>query len=209
MRSAASGVTLHSLSAANTPSEVGTRPVPQCFSHKYSTDRSEQRAFTINRVTVGPAPYKLGIPKNCPLTIPFTAKAGPGTTARNLRLVLDAASQPTGQRPAGVLVQPAAPVSLAERHTLKMQLVFGANNEAQPSGNLILDVVSDEHPAPSGQVSVNDRLAEARPFLVATPSFVETGIVQGGRRNDARGAPSWRVKRLKSTQPAPAEARHT
>ena len=90
-----------------------------------------------------------------------------------------------------------------------MPLVFGAHNEAQPSGNLILDVVSDEHPAPFGQVSVNDRLSEARPFLVATPSFVETSIVQGGRRSGARGAPSWRVKRLKSTQPAPAAARHT
>jgi len=148
--------------------------------HPSITDRPEQKAFTINRVTVGPTPYKLDVPKNYPFTIPFTAKAGPGTTATRLRLVLDPASQPTGQIPAGVSVQPAAPVSLAERQTLNLPLVFSANNEAQPSGSLILDVVSDEHPAPIGQVSVNYQLSEAKPFLVATPNYVETGIAQGG-----------------------------
>jgi hypothetical protein len=86
--------------------------------HPGMTDRPEQRAFTINRVTVGPTPYALDLPRNYPFTIPFSAKAGPGTVASNLRLVLNAASQPTGQLPAGVSVQPSAPVSLAERQTL-------------------------------------------------------------------------------------------
>jgi fibronectin type 3 domain-containing protein len=148
--------------------------------HPSITDRPEQKAFTINRVTVGPSPYKLDVPKNASFSIPFTAKAGPGTSATNLRLVLNPASQPTGQVPTGITVQPAAPVSLAERQTLNVPLLFSAGNEAQPSGSLILDVVSDQHPAPIGQVSVNYQLSEAKPYLVPTPSYVETGIAQGG-----------------------------
>lgn len=149
--------------------------------HPDVTDRSEQRSFTINRVTVGPTPYKLDVPKNYPFSIPFTAKAGPGTAASNLRLVLDAASQPTGQIPAGIKVQLPAPVSLAERQTLNVPVQFTASNDAQPSGSLILDVVSDESPlTPIGRVTVNYSLSEAKPFVTSTPSFVETGLARGG-----------------------------
>jgi len=149
--------------------------------HPDITDRPEQKAFTINRVTVGPSPYKLDVPKNYPFSIPFTAKAGVGTQAKNLRLSLNAASQPTGQLPVGVSLQLPAPVTLAERQTMNVPVLFTANNEALSSGAFILDVISDEHPlSPIGQVRVDYKLSEAKPFLVSTPSFVETGLVQGG-----------------------------
>lgn len=148
--------------------------------HPDMTDRTEQKAFTINRVTVGPTPYKLDVPKNYPFTIPFSAKAGVGTTARNLRLVLDPASQPTGQVPAGVSVQLAAPVNLTERQTLNIPVVFTANNNALPTGSLIFNVVSDEHASPLAQVTVNYTLSEAKPYLTTTPSYIETGLAQGG-----------------------------
>lgn len=148
--------------------------------HPDITDRPEQKAFTINRVTVGPTPYKLDIPKNYPFTIPFTATAGPGTAATNLRLTLDAASQPTGQLPAGVNTQLPAPVTLAQRQTLNLPVVFTANNEAQASGSVIFNVISDERAGtPIGQVKVDYTLSEAKPYLTSTPSFVETGLAQG------------------------------
>jgi len=149
--------------------------------HPDITDRPEQKAFTINRVTVGPSPYKLDIPKNYPFSIPFTAKAGAGTSANNLRFSLNAASQPTGQLPAGVSVQLPAPVSLVERQNLNIPVVFTANNDALISGSLILDVISDEHAStPIGQVKVDYKLSEAKPYLVSTPSIIETGLAQGG-----------------------------
>ncbi|ARN20015.1 Ig-like domain-containing protein [Piscinibacter gummiphilus] len=149
--------------------------------HPDVTDRSEQRSFTINRVTVGPTPYKLDVPKNYPFSIPFTAKAGPGTAATNLRFVLDAASQPTGQIPAGVSLQLPAPVTLKERQTLNVPVRFTASNEAQPTGTIVLNVVSDESPlTPIGRATVNYVLTEARPFLTSVPSFVETGLARGG-----------------------------
>lgn len=147
--------------------------------HPEITDRPEQKAFTINRVTVSPTPYKLDVPKNYPFSIPFTAKAGPGTAASNLRYSFDAASQTTGQLPAGISLQLPAPVSLAERQMLNVPVIFTANNEAQASGSLILNVISDEHAgSPIGQVKVDYTLSEAKPFLVSTPSFVETGMAQ-------------------------------
>ncbi|HEU5434860.1 MAG TPA: PKD domain-containing protein, partial [Telluria sp.] len=148
--------------------------------HPSITDRPEQKAFTINRVTVGPTPFRIDVPKNYPFTVPFTAKAGAGTSATNLRLTLDAASQPTGQIPAGINVELPAPVTLAERQTLNVPVVFSANNDAQPSGSLIFNIVSDEHAGtPLGQVTLSYQLSEAKPFLVSTPSFVETGLAQG------------------------------
>ena len=149
--------------------------------HPDITDRPEQKAFTINRVTVGPTPYKLDIPKNYPYSVPFIARAGAGTAATNLRLILDAASQPTGQLPAGVTTQLPAPVTLTERQTSNVPVQFTANNDALPSGSLIFNVISDERAStPLGQVRLDYTLSEAKPFVVSTPSFIETGLSQGG-----------------------------
>jgi hypothetical protein len=148
--------------------------------HPDVTDRPEQKAFTINRVTVGPTPFRLEVPRNYPFSIPLTARAGVGTSANNLRLVLDAASQPTGTLPAGVSAQLSAPISLTERQTLNVPVLFTANNDAQPSGALVLDVISDEHLlTPLSRITVNYVLSEAKPFLSVSPSFVETGLSQG------------------------------
>lgn len=151
--------------------------------HPDMTDRPEQKSFTINRVTVGPTPYKLDVPKNLPFNVPFTAKAGPGTSATNLRLTLDAASQVTGQIPAGISVQLPPPVTLSERQTLNLPVQFTAGSDAQLTGSLIFDVVSDESAGqPIGHVTLNYALTEAKPYLVTTPSYVETGLGLGTTR---------------------------
>jgi large repetitive protein len=154
--------------------------------HPDITDRPEQKAFTINRVTVSPTPYRIDIPKNYPFSLSYTVKAGIGTSATNLRLVLDPAAQPTGQVPAGLSLQLPGPVSLVERQSLNLPVVFSASNEAQPSGAVILSVVSDEHPtSPLGLVRIDYTLSEAKPYLTSTPSFVETGLSQGGSQMES------------------------
>ncbi|WP_265303018.1 Ig-like domain-containing protein [Verminephrobacter eiseniae] len=148
--------------------------------HPAITDRPEQKSFTINRVTVGPTPLRLDVPKNYPFSIALTAQAGPATTATNLRLSIDPARQPTGQIPAGISVQLPSPVSLTQHQRLNLPVLFTASNDAQPSGSLILTVTSDEHAAtPVGLVRVNYTLSEATPYLVSTPTLVETGLAQG------------------------------
>ena len=144
-----------------------------------STDRPEQQSFTIYRVGVGPSPYALNVPKNFPFTVPFIAQSGPGTAATNLRLVLNASSQLTGQLPTGIIAQLPAPVTLTAQQTNNLPVVFTADNSAQSNGSLILDFISDEHPTPLGQVLINYSLSPANPNLVSSPSFVETGLAQG------------------------------
>lgn len=153
--------------------------------HPSITDRPEQKAFTINRITVGPNPYALDIPKNLAFSIPFVAKSGPGTGASGLRLTLDAATQPTGQIPVGISAQMAPAVKMTERQTMNVPVVFTATNEAQASGSLIFNVVSDADAGkPMGQVKLNYTLSEAKPYLVSTPTMVETGLAEGGAQTE-------------------------
>lgn len=148
--------------------------------HPDLTDRPEQKAFAINRVAVGPSPYRLEVPRTVPFSIPFIARSGPGTTASALRFALNAASQPTGQLPVDINLQLPAPLDMAERQTASMPVTFTGGNSAQASGAVVLDVLSNERGStPVGQVRVDYLLAEARPFLVSTPSLVETGLSQG------------------------------
>ena len=151
--------------------------------HPDVTDRPEQKSFTINRVSVEPTLIKLDVPKNYPSTIPFTVKSGPGSIATNLRLTYDAASQATGILPTGVDIQLPLPVNLASKQTVELPVQFNANNDAQQSGSLIFNVVSDERQgSPLGQVKVDYNLTEAKPYLTSTPSFVETGMASGDRQ---------------------------
>ncbi len=159
-----------------TPSDGGLYQVSAI--HPDITDRPRQRAFTLNRVTFGPTPYRLDVPKNYPYTIPFTAKAGPGTAASNVHFQIDG-----GTAPEGIDLQLPSAVNLAERQTQNLPVVFSANNSAQPSGYVILNAHSAEHPAtPIGQVRIEYRLTEARPHLTSTPSHVEAGLAQGETR---------------------------
>lgn len=152
--------------------------------HPSMTDRPEQKAFTINRVVFGPTPFKVDVPRNYSYSVPLIARSGAGTTASNMRFVLEASAQPTGQLPAGVQLQLPNPVSIGERAQVNMPVVFSANNDALASGSIILSIYSDERPqgagVPLGQVRVDYVLSEAKPFLVSTPSLIETGLSQGG-----------------------------
>ncbi|GAA5787481.1 Ig-like domain-containing protein [Chitiniphilus shinanonensis] len=148
--------------------------------HPDMTDRPEQKGFTIHRVKIGPTPVRIDLPKNYAYTVPFVAKAGIGTQARNLRFVLNPASQPTGQLPMGVSLTLPAPVDLAERQSLNMPVKFVADNSALTTGSVILDVISDEHAqAPVAQARIDYTLSESKPFLVSQPSMIQTGLAQG------------------------------
>lgn len=148
--------------------------------HPDITDRPEQKSFTINRVAVTPTPIKVDVPRNYPFSVPFVAKGGPGAAATGLRFQLNAASQPTGQLPVGIDLRFPAPVNVAERQTVSVPVVFTASNDAQPSGSIVVDLYSAEGGSTAvAQARIDYRLSEAKPFLVATPSLVEAGIVQG------------------------------
>ena len=154
--------------------------------HPDLTDRPEQRNFTINRVTFGPTPFKVDVPRNYSYPVPFIARSGAGTTATNMRFVLEPSAQPTGQLPEGINLQLPAPASIGERSQVNIPVVFSATNEALASGSIILSVYSDERPqgagAPIGLVRINYALSEAKAYLVSLPSVIETGMSQGANQ---------------------------
>ncbi len=163
---------------APSPSDGGLYKVAAV--HPDVSDRPEQRAFVINRVRVTPV-WKVSVPPNYPYTIPLKVAAGPGTSANNLRLVFNPLSQPTGQIPEGVALGLPAPINIAARQTLTLPVQFSANSQAAAKGTAILDLLADgTGSAPIGQVRVEYVLSEARPFLVASPNVVNTGMAQGG-----------------------------
>ena len=147
--------------------------------HPEITDRPDQRSFVINRVRLTPL-ARVSVPPNYPFAINLQAVAGPGTSASNLRLVFNAASQPTGQLPEGVSFALPAPINIVARQTLNVPVTFTADSRALRTGVALLDVIADGSVTPIGQVRIEYVLTEARPILVATPNVVNTGMAQGG-----------------------------
>ena len=149
--------------------------------HPAITDRPVQNQFVINRVSVGPTPYKLMIPRNYSYSVDFRATAGAGTSATGLRLVYDAQYQPTGILPVGITVQLPAPLNIVAKQNLSMPVVVSGDNTAQPTGAIVLKVLSNESGAtPIGTLRIEYVLSEAKPLLSVTPTLVETGLSQGG-----------------------------
>lgn len=152
--------------------------------HPAITDRPVQSQFTINRVGVSPTLFKLTQQRNYPYTIDFRAIAGAGTSATGLRLVYEAQYQPTGTLPDGVSVQLPGPINIAARQNLSMPVIISGDNTAQPTGAIVLKLFSNESGAnPLGTLRVEYTFvaqAEAKPTLSVSPSFIETGMAQGG-----------------------------
>lgn len=152
--------------------------------HPAITDRPVQSQFTINRVGVSPTLFKLTQQRNYPYTIDFRAIAGAGTSATGLRLVYEAQYQPTGTLPEGIVIQLPAPINIAARQNLSLPVIFAADNTAQPTGAIVLKLYSNESGAnPLATLRVEYTLvaqAEAKPTLSVNPSFIETGMAQGG-----------------------------
>ena len=153
--------------------------------HPDLLERPSQGQFVLNRVSVSPAQINLNIPRNFTQNINIQAIAGDGTAATNVRLVYEAQYQPIGSLPTGVTVTTSnpsgAPVNLASKQTLNLPVNITANNSANETGTLILTAFSDEQgTTPIGSISINYRFSDARASLTPSPSFVETGVAQGG-----------------------------
>jgi hypothetical protein len=143
-----------------------------------SLSRPSQGQFTINRVSISPINLRLFLAKNYQQTFELIqASAGQGTTATNLRLEYQAADQPTGQYPAGLTLTPAAPVTLLEDQTSPLAFTIEGDNSADPAGNLVLRVMSDERgDEPLSIINIDYELSEAEPALYFSPNYVETGV---------------------------------
>lgn len=151
--------------------------------HPDITDKPEQKSFTIQRLSASPTVFKLTVPRNYSYSVPVTVTAGLGSSASNVRLVLD---ESVHSKPDGVTLELPAPVTLVQRQTLNTPVVFTADNTVPDTGTLQFKVYSDERPVvPLGLLTVEYVLSEAKPHLISTPSFVETGLAMGGSQMES------------------------
>ncbi len=148
--------------------------------HPDMTDRPEHASFTINRVDIMPASFRMTAPRNYAYRIDFRAKTGTGSQATGVRVVYAAEYQPGGVLPEGIKVLLPNPVNIAPKQNLALPVSVSGDNSAAPTGRLVLAVVSDSSRAtPLALLNVDYTLTEARPALYATPSYVEAGLAQG------------------------------
>ena len=152
--------------------------------HPDVTERPDQGRFVINRVRVTPTQVTLRSARNFPTVVPINVATGEATTATNLRLVYEAADQPTGTLPGGVAVTLPAPVSLPPLTSGKLEAVVTGDNSAADTGAIVLRAVSDDRPGEAlASVRIDTRFfdpasPEARPSLYPSPSYVESSVLR-------------------------------
>jgi RHS repeat-associated protein len=158
------------------PHESGTYKVWAV--HPALQDKPVQGRFTIQRVTLRPENVQLQAPKNYPQRVTLQVYAGEGTLVHHLALVLEGAEGGADPLPAGVHLElDAPPASLGPNERVELAMNLWADNNAPESVAFRLRLTSDEcGAAPWGHVSVAARFSEARPFLVCSPSHLETGV---------------------------------
>ncbi|MDR6841145.1 Ig-like domain-containing protein [Pseudoxanthomonas sacheonensis] len=148
--------------------------------HPDMTDRPDQSRFTVNRINVNPATFKLTVPRNYAYRIEYRAIAGTGSQASGLRIAYLPEFQPSGSLATGIKVLPAAPVAIVSKQNLALPVSVSGDNTSAPSGRIVLAVLAEETGAqPLALLNVDYTLTEATPALFVTPSYVEAGLAQG------------------------------
>ncbi|GAB3094068.1 hypothetical protein GCM10027159_10520 [Lysobacter terrae] len=148
--------------------------------HPDMTDRPDQGRFTVNRVNLSPATFKLTVPRNYPYRIDYRATTGTGSQLNNVRVAYLPEYQPSGSLLPGIKVEPGAPINIAPRQNLALPVSISGDNSAARFGQLVLAVVADGSGAtPLALLQVNYELTEAKPALYPSRDFVETGLARG------------------------------
>lgn len=149
--------------------------------HPDIVERPVQGQFVINSVVVSPTLYNLNNLRNYPYTFNLHVTAGQGTTATNVRAVYDAASQTSGSLPAGITVNTGVPITLASAQAGDLAITITGDNSSASTGSLILKVFADEKGIqPVATVQVSYTFNDGQPAIFPSPSFLETGVAQGG-----------------------------
>lgn len=147
--------------------------------HPDMTDRPQQAQFTINRVSISPASFKVTVPRNYAYRIDFRAVSGAGTRATGVRLAYLAEYQSGGALTPGIQVVPGAPIEIGPKQNLALPVSISGDNAAPPSGRIFLAAFADGAAEPLAVIPVDYTLTEAKPVLNARPNYVEAGLSRG------------------------------
>ncbi len=144
--------------------------------HPDLSDRPEQAQFVVRRLAVSPRRIDLSVPRNYEKTVSLQVAAGSAADAAHLRLVYEAADQPSGALTPGIHVTLPEPLAaLPAGQCAPLSFSVWADNTAPETDTLVLRVADDRNPA-WGRVTVRTHFSEAGPALFFSPDHVETGV---------------------------------
>jgi hypothetical protein len=154
--------------------------------HPDSFERPDQGRFLISQVGVSPTQIALKALRNIAQPIALAVAAAAGSSATNLRLLLEAADQPAGTLPAGVTIGTPAPLTLAAGQRQNLVFSVTGDNRSPDTGVLVLRLVFDERGSdPLALIRIEYRFYDAgstdpdvNPSLFPTPSYVETSAAR-------------------------------
>ena len=144
--------------------------------HPIQTSRPNNGEFVIRRLTVSPSQLNLRIPYGLDYDIPLTFEAGEGTQLSNLRFEVLAEKQPNGLLPQGIAFAYPSINEISSAQRVTANITVTADDTAEPSGQFIVSVFSDE--SPNVEIATIDVLytfSEAEPAFAFKPAILELG----------------------------------
>lgn len=141
--------------------------------------RAADGSFTINRLSVGYAQYKLnairGVASSAVVNV--TASAGSGATGVHWQAL--PADQPSGSLPPGITLDTGSPIDIAAGATAPTSIKLTGSAHAGATGTVILKLFANESGStPRAELRLDYQLHEARPGLSPEPTALEIGVQQ-------------------------------
>jgi large repetitive protein len=153
--------------------------------HPEETTLPNLGRFAINRLSFSPTTVNLSAIRDFaqPFNINATASAGLGASVVHFQL--DATDQPSGTLPAGISIDTSGTVNVPAGGSQPVLINFVGTASAVATGTVVLTgYAADSGSTKRGTVTINYRLADATPAVFPLPTYIETGVSQGGTVTD-------------------------
>ena len=141
--------------------------------------RAADGSFTINRLSVNYAQYKLNAIRGFASNAVLQVAASAGSGATGVRWQALPADQPSGSLPPGITLDVGSPIDIAAGTTVPTTLKLTGSASAGATGTLILKLFANESgDTPRAELRLDYQLHEARPGLSPEPTALEIGVQQ-------------------------------
>ncbi|RRD55700.1 hypothetical protein EII20_14055, partial [Comamonadaceae bacterium OH2545_COT-014] len=142
--------------------------------------RPAQGSFTINRLSVDYAQYKLNAIRGVASAATLQVRASAGTGATGVHWKALPADQPSGSLPPGITLDVGSPVDIAAGTAVPTSIKLTGSASAGAAGTIILKLFARESgDTPRAELRLDYQLHEARPGLTPEPAALEIGVQQG------------------------------
>ena len=151
--------------------------------HPDITTRPDHGGFVVVGASAWPEEARITIPRNYEQTVPLEVTASAGAVIRNVRLrLLPAIGQDSPELPTGVSLSHYSIDEIPEGETRLLDIKMYGDNSATDTGTIRFAIEADNFTGSNaiGYLTLDYRLSAARPSIVASPFYIDTGVTLGG-----------------------------